>query len=98
MSPAGCNVPSYACHVELLGPSLERSKLITFSYEGKYVLIQLLTTTWSTRLEKCLFGGLEFVYIWIRTQPSIFTPVKTVKSPKQRSPKIRVAHTFYGQN
>ena len=85
----GVTFPAMHAMWSFWAPPLERSKLITFSYEGKYVLIQLLTTTRSTRLENCRFGELEFVYIWIRTQPSIFTPVKTVKSPKQRSPEIR---------
>ena len=85
----GVTFPAMHAMWSFWAPPLERSKLITFSYEGKYVLIQLLTTTRWTQLEKCRFGELEFVYIWIRTQPSIFTPVKTVKSPKQRSPEIR---------
>ena len=85
----GVTFPAMHAMWSFWAPPLERSKLISFSYEGKNILIQLLTTTRSTRLEKCRFGELEYVYIWIRTQPSIFTPVKTVKSPKQRSPEIR---------
>ena len=84
----GVTFPAMHAMWSFWAPPLERSKLITFSYEGKYVLIQLLTTTRSTRFENCRFGELEFVYIWIRTQPSIFTPVKTVKSPKLRSPEL----------
>ena len=57
----GVTFPAMHAMWSFWAPPLERSKLITFSYEGKYVLIQLLTTTRSTRLEKCRFGELEFV-------------------------------------
>ena len=57
----GVTFPAMHAMWSFWAPPLERSKLITFSYEGKYVLIQLLTTTRSTRLEKCRFGKLEFV-------------------------------------
>ena len=111
MSPAGCNVPSYACHVELLGPSLGKEQTCHFFLCRYYILIQLLTTTRSIRLEKCRFHVVSWsswvrefksenqsshnntvahsAFIWIRTQPSLFTAVKPVKSPKQRSPEIR---------
>ena len=57
----GVTFPAMHAMWSFWAPPLERSKLITFSYEGKYVLIQLLTTTRSTRLEKCRFGELGFV-------------------------------------
>ena len=107
----GVTFPAMHAMWSFWAPPLERSKLVTFSYAGKYILIQLLTTTRSTRLEKCRFHVVSWslwvrefksenqgshnntvahsAFIWICTQSSLFTAVKPVKSPKQRSPEIR---------
>ena len=110
MSPAGCNVPSYACHVELLGPSLGKEQTCHFflcrSVHFNSVVNHHPFNSVGKMPVPC--GELEWVrefksenrsshnntvshsaFIWIRTQSSLFTAVKTVKSPKQRSPEIR---------
>ena len=51
----GVTFPAMHAMWSFWAPPLERSKLVTFSYAGKYIFIQLLTTTRSTRLEKCQF-------------------------------------------
>ena len=57
----GVTFPAMHAMWSFWAPPLERSKLITFSYEGKCILLQLLTTTQSTRLEESRFSELEFV-------------------------------------